>query len=357
MAFLGPLRLAGSLAKRQQAIDQQIVKVDDAWKATGHDFRRDCFESWKESQTAAGCLMFAIAYHTALTLYRSPFMGKQTELGQTTLKNLKNVLTSMNTHEWCRRTEHAMTIPALKEMREFTKKPLSSFNDLPEEEALPCDRSASGLAASGPAPPHAPAAEPVEDDVAGVDDETARFLDELIGPDTPEVGSPMAQGAVETLLVQADASAVPVAAGLQEAAPESAEPAADTPTQESKEPEPAGAEPEAPTMKQQPAGTEPAAEAPPQKDSQGAASGHAAKKPKTDSNVGAAAPTEQPEDTKTPKKRPRERAPKGAQEAEAPTTKSKRTQKKKDPETKGSPFAKYGAVVQPFAHAAAVDVE
>ena len=97
--FLGPLRLAVSLAKRQQAIDQQIAKVDDAWKATGHDFRRDCFESWKESQTAAGCLMFAIAYHTALTLYRSPFMGKQTELGQTTLKNLKIVLTSMNTHE------------------------------------------------------------------------------------------------------------------------------------------------------------------------------------------------------------------------------------------------------------------
>ena len=333
--------------------------MDDAWKATGHDFRRDCFESWKESQTAAGCLMFAISYFTALTLYRSPFMGKQTELGQTTLKNLKNVLTSMNTHEWCRRTEHAMEIPALKEMREFTKKPLLSFSDLPEEEALLCDRSASGLAASGLAPPHAPAAEPLEDDGASADDETARILEDLIGPDTPEVVSPMALGAEETLLVQADASAVAVAAGLQEAA---LEPAADTPTKESKEPEPAGAEPEAPMQTPQPAGTEPAAEAPPQKDSQGAASGHAAKKPKTDSNVGAAAPTEQPEDTKTPMKRPRQRAPKGAQEAEAPTTKSKRTQKKKDPEaknneSKGFPFAKYGGVVQPFALAAAEDVE
>ena len=257
-----------------------------------------------------------------------------------------------------------MEIPALKEMREFTKKPLGSFSDLPEEEALPASSPAlpvaSGLAASGPALPHAPAAEPLEDGVAGDDEETARMLDELLGPDTPEVRSPMAPGAVETLLVEADdASAVPVAAGLQEAAPE---PAADTPTQESKEPEPAGAEPEAPTKKQQPAGTEPAAEAPPQKDSQGAASGHAAKKRKTDSNVGAAAPTEQPEDTRTPMKRPREGAPKDAQAAEAPTTKAKRTQRKKDPENpepkmKASPFAKYGATVQPFRHAAAVDVE
>ena len=256
-----------SLAKRQQAIDQQIAKVDDAWKATGHDFRRDYFESWKESQAASGCLMFARRYFTALTFYRSPFMGEQTEHGQITLENLQNVLTSMNTHEWCRRTEHAMEIAALKEMREFTKTPLS---DLPEEEAVERDRSASGLV-----PPHAPVAEPLEGEVPGL--ELELMLDDILGPLPPEAREPLALGAeaaaAETVDIASAVCAedpdrtagdVAVAAGSQEVA---SEPVADTPTKESKEPEPAG--------------VEPAAEAPPQNHSEGAASGHAAKKPKT----------------------------------------------------------------------------
>ena len=136
--FLGPPRLAGGLAKRQQDIDQLIAKVDATFNACGDEFRRECFVQWKDSHYASGCLMFATAYYTALTLYRSAFMGKKSDMGVKTEKNLVKVLSSMNSHEWCCRAERVMEIPALNEMRKFTKKPLASFDDLPEDK-LPKD--------------------------------------------------------------------------------------------------------------------------------------------------------------------------------------------------------------------------
>ena len=124
------------MAKRQQSIDQLIVKVDAAFGACGYDFRREA--EWKDSHSASGCIMFAISYYTALSLYRSAFMGKKSATGAQTLKNLVKVLSSMNSHEWCCRAEHVMEIPVLNEMREFAKKPLASYDDLPED-TLPKD--------------------------------------------------------------------------------------------------------------------------------------------------------------------------------------------------------------------------
>ena len=77
--------------------------------------------------------MFAISYYTALTLYRSAFMGKKSEMGATTLKNLGNILSCINKQEWARSVEHIMDLPIFKELCDLTKKPFESIEVLPAE--------------------------------------------------------------------------------------------------------------------------------------------------------------------------------------------------------------------------------
>ena len=92
----------------------------------GKDFMIDFVQTWKDSHSASGCIMFAISYYTALTLYRSAFMGKKSDMGAATLKNLGKVLSSINNNEWARKAEQAADLQILKELRDLTKVSLES---------------------------------------------------------------------------------------------------------------------------------------------------------------------------------------------------------------------------------------
>jgi len=129
--------VATKWASQQRDIDRLIQRCEKAFEATGSDFKSAEPKDHRDAHHTSGGIMFSISLYTAITLYRSSFMGKKGKAGEQTLANLKKVLESINAKPTCADWENTFKLPATAEMRKFAKVPLQIPKPTYTTETLP----------------------------------------------------------------------------------------------------------------------------------------------------------------------------------------------------------------------------
>ena len=109
----------------------KLEKVFEVAHSSSIDLMHRVAEFLGDAKKAIGLALFSIATYTAVLIYRSPSIGKQTSQGEEQMRKLKKVMQTVSSHEFAVEAELAVACPLSAEMRAAVRCPVPELPRMP----------------------------------------------------------------------------------------------------------------------------------------------------------------------------------------------------------------------------------
>ena len=133
-----------AFADKQRDMEKLVAQLVTLFGSIGEDFLEQ--PSYDESQQAIGIVVYIVALYTAITLYRSPLLGKKTAAGEKTLQNLKQVLDAINVTPCALELDYKLDLKLVEEMRGYAAVKRAERKELQHQQPQQQQQTSPGTA-------------------------------------------------------------------------------------------------------------------------------------------------------------------------------------------------------------------